>query len=56
MGLPAAHGALPVLGAEVAASTVWEILVKDAGIDSAPEGASITWVDFLRSQAELLGV
>jgi putative transposase len=30
------HGELLVLGVEVAASTVWEIL-KDAGIDPAPE-------------------
>jgi transposase InsO family protein len=36
---------------KVAASTVWEIL-KDAGIDPAPERASSTWADFLRSQAD----
>jgi transposase InsO family protein len=45
------HGELLVLGVKVAASTVWEIL-KDAGIDPAPERASSTWADFLRSQAD----
>ena len=47
------HGELLVLGVKVAASTVWEIL-KDAGIDPAPERASSTWVAFLRSQADAL--
>jgi hypothetical protein len=47
------HGELQVLGVKVAASTVWEIL-KDAGIDPAPERASSTWAVFLRSQAEAL--
>ncbi|WP_406164428.1 integrase core domain-containing protein [Streptomyces sp. NBC_00996] len=47
------HGELLVLGVKVAASTVWEIL-KDAGIDPAPERASTTWADFLRSQADAL--
>jgi transposase InsO family protein len=47
------HGELLVLGVKVAASTVWEIL-KDAGIDPAPERASGTWAGFLRSQAEAL--
>jgi putative transposase len=37
----------------VAASTVWEIL-KEAGIDPAPERACSTWADFLRSQADAL--
>src|SRR3569833_1101994 len=45
------HGALLVLGAKVAASTEWEIL-KDAGIDPAPERACSTWADFLHSQAD----
>ena len=45
------HGELLVLGVKVAASTVWEIL-KDAGIDPAPERAGSTWTDFLRSQAD----
>ncbi|MFF2502365.1 helix-turn-helix domain-containing protein [Streptomyces sp. NPDC058067] len=47
------HGELLVLGVEVAASTVWEIL-KEAGIDPAPERASSTWATFLRSQADAL--
>ncbi len=47
------HGELLVLGVEVAASTVWQIL-KDAGIDPAPERACSTWADFLRSQADAL--
>jgi putative transposase len=47
------HGELLVLGVKVAASTVWEIL-RDAGIAPAPERASSTWADFLRSQAEAL--
>ena len=38
---------------KVAASTVWEIL-KDAGVDPAPERASSTWAGFLRSQADAL--
>lgn len=41
-------GELLVLGIKVAASTVWQILT-DAGIDPAPERASTTWVQFLRS-------
>ncbi|MFF1969900.1 integrase core domain-containing protein, partial [Streptomyces sp. NPDC058232] len=44
---------LLVLGIKVAASTVWEIL-KEAGIDPAPERASSMWSDFLRSQADAL--
>ncbi|WP_329375549.1 integrase core domain-containing protein [Streptomyces sp. NBC_01483] len=47
------HGELLVLGVKVAASTVWEIL-KEAGIDPAPERATSTWADFLRSQADAL--
>jgi putative transposase len=47
------HGELLVLGVKVAASMVWEIL-KEAGIDPAPERASSTWADFLRSQADAL--
>jgi transposase InsO family protein len=38
---------------KVAASTVWEIL-REAGIDPAPERSSSTWADFLRSQADVL--
>ncbi|MET8354645.1 integrase core domain-containing protein [Micromonospora sp. NPDC005206] len=37
----------------MAASTVWEIL-KEAGIDPAPERTCSTWADFLRSQADAL--
>ncbi|WP_205718146.1 integrase core domain-containing protein [Actinomadura soli] len=37
----------------MAASTVWEIL-KDAGIDPAPERSATIWAGFLRSQAEVL--
>jgi transposase InsO family protein len=47
------HGELLVLGIKVAASTVWEIL-KDAGIDPAPQRTSDTWSAFLRSQAEAI--
>jgi transposase len=47
------HGELLVLGVKVAASTVWEIM-KEAGIDPAPERTSSTWADFLRSQADAL--
>lgn len=47
------HGELLVLGIKVAASTVWEML-KQAGIDPAPERARSTWADFLRSQADAL--
>jgi putative transposase len=47
------HGELLVLGIKVAASTVWKIL-KDEGIDPAPERTSQTWATFLRSQAEAI--
>ncbi|WP_344591447.1 integrase core domain-containing protein [Actinomadura vinacea] len=47
------HGELLVLGIQVAASTVWEIL-RDAGIDPTPQRSSATWAGFLRSQAEAL--
>jgi transposase len=47
------HGELLVLGVKVAPSTVWEIL-REAGIDPAPERSATTWADFLRSQAEAL--
>jgi putative transposase len=45
------HGELAGLGVKVAASTVWEIL-KRAGVDPAPRRGTVTWADFLRSQAE----
>jgi hypothetical protein len=47
------NGELLVLQIKVTASTVWEILRK-AGTDPAPERASSTWADFLRSQADAL--
>ena len=47
------HGELLVLGIKVAASTVWEIL-RQAGIDPAPDRTTATWADFLRSQADAL--
>ena len=47
------HGELLVLDVQVAASTVWEIL-RQAGVDPAPERACTTWADFLRSQADAL--
>jgi putative transposase len=47
------HGELLVLGVKVAASTVWEIL-REAGIDPAPQRTSQTWATFLRSQAEAI--
>ncbi|WP_405930283.1 integrase core domain-containing protein [Streptomyces sp. NBC_00827] len=47
------HGELLVLNVKVAASTVWEIL-RDASIDPAPERASSTWANFLRSQADAI--
>ena len=45
------HGELLVLGVKVAAATVWEIL-RQAGVDPAPERTSSTWAAFLRSQAQ----
>ncbi|WP_435858357.1 integrase core domain-containing protein [Streptomyces sparsogenes] len=42
-----------MLGVKAGASTVWEIL-KEAGIDPAPERNSSTWASFLRSQADAL--
>jgi transposase InsO family protein len=47
------HGELLVPGITVAASTAWEIL-KDAGIDPAPETTSQTWSAFLLPQAQAL--
>ena len=47
------QGELLGLGIEIAASTVWQIL-KDAGIDPAPEHTTTTWSVFLRSQADAL--
>jgi transposase InsO family protein len=47
------HGELALLGVTVAPSTVWEILTA-AGIDPAPRRATVTWAEFLRSQAEVV--
>ncbi|MEV0641492.1 integrase core domain-containing protein [Streptomyces sp. NPDC050619] len=47
------HGGLLVLGVEVAASMVWEIL-EEADVGPASERASSSWADFLRSQADAL--
>jgi transposase len=47
------HGELALLGVAIAASTVWEIL-KAAGVDPAPRRITVTWKDFLRSQAEMI--
>ncbi len=44
------HGELALLGISLAPSTVWEIL-KTAGVDPAPHRVTVTWADFLRSQA-----
>ncbi|MBL1119776.1 transposase [Streptomyces sp. 110] len=47
------HGELASLGIKVAASTVWNIL-KEHGIDPAPERDHTTWATFLRSQARAI--
>jgi putative transposase len=47
------HGELAALGIKVAPSTVWEIL-KDTGIDPAPERDRQTWATFLRGQAHAI--
>lgn len=47
------HGELSVLGIRVAASTVWEVL-KAEGVDPVPGRGATTWVDFLRSQADVI--
>jgi transposase len=47
------HGELALLGISIAASTVWEIL-KTAGVDPAPHRTTVTWANFLRSQAEAI--
>ena len=44
------HGELAGLGYRIAASTVWQIL-KDNNIAPAPKRTSVTWSQFLRSQA-----
>ncbi|TCO61888.1 integrase core domain-containing protein [Actinocrispum wychmicini] len=47
------HGELALLGISIAPSTVWEIL-KRAGVEPAPLRVSVTWADFLRSQAKAI--
>jgi putative transposase len=44
------YGEFLRLGHRVGASTVWRIL-RDHGVAPAPQGASVAWSDFLRSQA-----
>ena len=44
------HGELIGLGHTIASSTVWQIL-KDHGIEPAPQRSAVTWSQFLRSQA-----
>jgi len=44
------HGELVGLGHKIAASTVWQIL-RNNGIDPAPDRSQVTWTEFLRSQA-----
>ncbi|MGW4795792.1 integrase core domain-containing protein [Nonomuraea sp. NPDC004297] len=50
---PGSRLELATLGIKVAPSTVWEIL-KQEGLDPAPQRASATWADFLRSQADAM--
>jgi hypothetical protein len=47
------HGELTGLGHKLAPSTVWKIL-KDAGIDPAPQRSGQTWRAFLESQAKTI--
>jgi putative transposase len=47
------HGELTGLGYRVAPSTVWQIL-KEAGIDPAPQPAGQTWRAFLAGQAQTI--
>ena len=44
------HGELVGLGHKIGQTTIWQIL-KDNGIDPAPNRSEVTWADFLRSQA-----
>jgi hypothetical protein len=44
------QGELARLGHRIAYSTVWEIL-KNAGIDPAPQRSGPTWSEFLSTQA-----
>jgi putative transposase len=47
------HGELAGLGHKLAPSTVWQIL-KDAGIDPAPERSGQSWRAFLDAQAKMI--
>jgi transposase InsO family protein len=47
------HGELTGLGYKLAPSTVWQIL-KDAGIDPAPERSGQAWRGFLTAQAKTI--
>jgi putative transposase len=47
------HGELAGLGYKVAPSTVWRIL-KDAGIDPAPQRSGQSWRAFLEAQAKTI--
>ncbi len=47
------HGELASLGIKVAAGTVWNIL-KEHGIEPAPERDHTTWATFLRSRAQAI--
>jgi hypothetical protein len=53
VGLPAYPRRTRLLGITIAPSTVWEIL-KTEGFNPAPQRTTITWADFLRSQAEAI--
>ena len=46
-------GELMGLGHKIAASTIWEIL-KEAGIDPAPQRAAASWKQFLSAQAKTI--
>jgi len=43
------HGELIGLGHKIGQTTVWQIL-KNNGIDPAPDRSEVTWTEFLRSQ------
>jgi putative transposase len=47
------HGELAGLGYKLAPSTVWQIL-KDAGVDPAPQRSGPTWRAFLEAQAKTI--
>ena len=46
------HGELASLSHHIGASTIWRIL-KDQGVNPAPNRSSVTWSQFLRSQAAI---